>query len=145
MNGVAFFERAFGAPAKDIMHNMHTTPDGKTKRLTIGVAMVVKTDRIVMNKDYGFTADVVEKTSRELLREEILEGLDEATIMLLFTQALVDPFDLTVTYDPRRARLITPGGTITFDATKLRQGDFEDGSSEARVAKMTSIKKGKKP
>ena len=145
MNGVEFFELAFGSPAKIILHANHTTPDGKVKRLTKGVAMVVKSDRIVMNKDYGFAVDVIEKTSRELLRGEILQGLDEATIMLLFTQALIDPFDLTVTHDPRRARLITPGGTITFDATRLRQGNFEDGSSEARVAKMTSIKKGTKP
>ena len=144
MNGVEFFEKTLGGPANEVLHSNHETPGDKVKRLTIGVAMVVKEDRVVMNKDYGFAADVVDKTSRELLREEILEGLGEPTILLLFTQALVDPLDLTVTYDPRRARLISPGGVITFDATKLRRGDFEDGSSEARVAKLTSIRKEKK-
>jgi len=108
MNGVEFFERALGASAKDILRSSHKTPDGKVKRLTRGVTMVVRQNSVVMNKDYGFAADVVDKSGRELLREEILDGLGEATIMIQFTQAVVDPSLLTVTYDPRRARVSWP-------------------------------------
>jgi len=108
-----------------------------------GVAMAVYEDEAVMNVDYGLGCHVVTASEKEFLRREILEGFERPTLLLRFTQAKVDPRDLMVTYDPRRARLVMPGAVLTFNAELLRRGEFAEGSSEAHVARLAAIRGGR--
>lgn len=95
-------------------HPLHT---GKTLRLS-SCWMVITSTRVTTSfKAHPSTGfDTSGKVER---KDAIIAALKQGDCMLLaLSKRSMTPADLFITYDPRAARLCSPGEVNTFDATK---------------------------
>lgn len=121
----------------------------KPARLNVG-GLVVKDGRATFSYDFGtFLSGAGLRHEERAVATEVLDGLTEPVVLLVFANATHNAEGLRVTFDPRRAWLNTPGGPILFNALKLRAAVAGDGllnpaSNEARVVKQLRIKRPRK-
>jgi hypothetical protein len=118
--------------AATVLEIAHPLQDGKTLRLS-SCWMVITPNGVTTsfkahlstgfdtsgqsNKDKdGKIIPGQKKTER---KDAIVAALKQGDCMLLaLSKRSMTPQDLFITYDPRAARLCSPGEVITFDATK---------------------------
>ncbi len=95
-------------------HPLHT---GKTLRLSSCWMVITPTGVTTSFKAHPTTGfDTSGKTER---KDAIVAALKQGDCMLLaLSKRSMTPTDLFITYDPRAARLCSPGEVKTFDATK---------------------------
>ena len=97
-----------------LSHPLHT---GKTLRLSSCWMVITPSGVTTSFKAQPSTGfDTSGKTER---KDAIVAALKQGDCMLLaLSKRSMTPADLFITYDPRAARLCSPGEVNTFDATK---------------------------
>jgi len=95
-------------------HPLHT---GKSLRLSSCWMVITPSGVTTSFKAHPTTGfDTSSKTER---KNAIVAALKQGDCMLLaLSKRSMTPADLFITYDPRAARLCSPGEVITFDATR---------------------------
>ena len=118
-------------------------------RLNVG-GLVVKAGRATFGYDFrAFLTRARLRHEDKVVTTEILTGLTEPVVLLVFANATQNAQGMRVSFDPRRAWLNTPGGPVIFNALKVRAAVMGDGtldpaSNEVRVAKQLRIKLARK-
>jgi hypothetical protein len=131
--------------ANTALNSNYPLGGAKPARLNVG-GLVVNAGRATFSYDYGaFLSGIGLRPEDKVVATEVLGGLTEPVVLLVFANATQNAERLRVTFDPRRAWLNIPGGPVLFNALKLRaavagDGTLDSASNEARVAKQLRIK-----
>ncbi len=137
------------ADANTVLNSNYPLGGKRPARLNVG-GLAVKNGSATFGYDFGeFLARACLRYEDRVIAKELLTGIKEPVVLLVFSNATQNAEGMRVTFDPRRAWLNTPGGPVMFNALKVRAAveggvPLDPASNEARVAKHLRIKLARK-